>query len=238
MKKLITFLITAVLVSGMAFAGEKEEMTAVAIADYLVSARAVLADNQPLINDASKGDKGFTSDAYEKQVQIKFLAAAGIDVKSLTGKESEELHKAIFKIHNAAKEVIAEAQPQINEAGKGFKGFNPAVFGRRVGEKLQRSGIIVKQTSLKYRNDKNKPDGFESGVLKKFEAGKKDSYFEEAVVNGAKMARYMLPIQVSKGCLVCHGDPAGEKDVSGHVKEGYREGQLRGAISVMVPVKQ
>ncbi|MBF0329141.1 MAG: DUF3365 domain-containing protein [Nitrospirae bacterium] len=238
MKKIAIFLAAAALFSGIAFAGEKEEAIAVAVADYLLSARDVLSNNQILINDASKGDKGFTPDVYEKQVQVRFLAAAGIDVKSLTGKENEELHKAIYKIHAAAKEVIAEAQAQINEKGKGFKWFNPAVFGRRVGEKLQASGITVKQTSLKYRNDKNKPDEFESGMLKKFEAGKKDAHFEEAVVNGTKMARYILPVHVYKGCLSCHGDPIGEKDISGYAKEGYKEGQIRGAISVMVPIKQ
>lgn len=47
----------------------------------------------------------------------------------------------------------------------------------------------------------------------------------------------MVPLQITKGCLGCHGDPVGEKDISGHVKEGYKEGHVRGAISVMVPIK-
>jgi len=37
--------------------------------------------------------------------------------------------------------------------------------------------------------------------------------------------------------LKCHGEPAGEIDVTGHKKEGYKEGDLRGAISVAFPVR-
>jgi hypothetical protein len=31
-------------------------------------------------------------------------------------------------------------------------------------------------------------------------------------------------------------NPAGSVDVSGHKREGYKEGELRGAISITVPV--
>lgn len=45
----------------------------------------------------------------------------------------------------------------------------------------------------------------------------------------------MLPIYIESACLKCHGEPKGEKDITGHIKEGYKEGELRGAISVMIP---
>jgi len=46
----------------------------------------------------------------------------------------------------------------------------------------------------------------------------------------------MVPLYIAKSCLNCHGDPAGSTDVSGHKREGYKEGELRGAISILVPV--
>jgi hypothetical protein len=47
----------------------------------------------------------------------------------------------------------------------------------------------------------------------------------------------MVPLYIEKSCLPCHGEPAGEKDIAGRIKEGYKEGDLRGAISVVVPIK-
>jgi hypothetical protein len=48
----------------------------------------------------------------------------------------------------------------------------------------------------------------------------------------------MVPLFIEKSCLPCHGEPAGEKDITGKVKEGYKLGELRGDISVTVPVTE
>jgi general secretion pathway protein A len=44
----------------------------------------------------------------------------------------------------------------------------------------------------------------------------------------------MLPLFYSKQCLVCHGNPKGEVDISGYEKEGFKEGDLGGAISIVL----
>jgi len=241
MKKLVvifTVLITT-LSAGLLLAGDKEESIAVAVAEYMISGRAVVAKNQALINDASKGDKGFTAAAYEAQVRQEFLARTKMDITLINKSLTDEFSSTLYAVHSAAKDVIDEAQPQVNEPGKGFKGFNPAVFGARTGKKLrEKTEVIFKQTSLRYRGDYNKPDEFEAAVLKKFETGERGkAHFEEAVVSGKKVVRYMFPLYIEQSCLTCHGDPAGEKDVSGRIREGYKLGEVRGAISVIVPVK-
>jgi len=225
------------LLFNQAGAGDRLQSIAVSIADYLEAGRAVISVNQPLINDAAKGDKGFTPQVYAEQVSKEFLKRSGIDIKSLT--PSDDFGKALLAIHESAEEVVAEAQPQINESGKGFKGFIPAVFGKKVGNKLYgKSGITVKQTSLKYRNEYNQPDEFEVMVLHKFEnAAKGSTYFEEKKLGDTRVLRYVVPLYIEKSCLQCHGDPAGEKDISGRIKEGYKVDELRGAISVIVPMK-
>jgi hypothetical protein len=217
--------------------GEELNAIAVIIADYLAAGRSVIAVNQPLINDPSKGDKGFTPQAYEDQVILEFIKRSGIDIKLLT--PSDDFNKALIAIHESAKEVLAEVQPQINKKGEKFKGFIPAVFGKKVGNRFYiKSGITVKQTSLKYRGEYNKPDDFEASVLKKFEkADKGSTYYEEAKFGDTRVLRYVVPLYIEKSCLPCHGDPAGEKDITGKIKEGYKEGDLRGAISVIVPIK-
>ena len=48
--------------------------------------------------------------------------------------------------------------------------------------------------------------------------------------------RILLPLFYNKQCLTCHGQPKGQIDISGYEKEGFKEGDIGGAISVMVPV--
>ena len=238
MKKWSALILAITFISfTQAKAGVDLESIAMTIADYLTAGRVVVAENQLLINDPEKADKGFTSKVYERQVSREFLKRSGIDIKSLI--PSDDFNKTLISIHESAKEVVAEAQSQINEPGKGFKGFIPAVFGKRVGDRLyKKTGIVIKQTSLKFRGDYNKPDDFEVSILKKFEtAGKGSTYFEETKFGDTKVFRYMYPLYIEKSCLPCHGEPAGEKDIAGRIKEGYKEGDLRGAISVIVPFK-
>ena len=222
-------------VSGL-LAGEKEESIATAVAEYLISARAVIAQNQKLINDPTKGDKGLTPIVYEQQVRKDFYVRSNVDITKLG---NDDFSKALLDIHESAKQVISAAQGQINEPGKGFKGFNPAAFGARVGAELQkRSDIRVKQTSTHFRGAYNKPDEYETAILTKFASGQKgQEHTEEVVLNGNKVVRHLVPVYIAASCLTCHGDNAGEIDVSGHKKEGYKEGELRGALSILVPVK-
>ncbi len=229
--------VAVMMLFAQAGAEERLESIAMTIADYLSAGRAVVAENQPLINDPSQGDKGFTPEEYEKQVSLEFLMRSGIEIKSLI--PSDDFSKTLIAIHESAQDVIDDAQSQINEPGKVFKGFIPAVFGKRVGDRLyKKTGIVIKQTSLKYRGEYNKPDDFEASVLKRFEtSGKGSTYFEETKFGDSKVLRYMYPLYIEKSCLPCHGEPAGEKDISGRIKEGYKEGDLRGAISVIVPFK-
>lgn len=217
-------------------AGEKEESIAVAMVEYLISARVVIAQNQKLINDSTKGDKGFTPEVYEQQVRVEFLNRTSADITKLG---TDDFGKALGDIHQSAKQVVSEAQTQINQAGKEFKGFNPAAFGARVGAALQkRSDIRIKQTSTHFRATYNQPDAYELALLKKFETGSKDqNHMEETMQDGKKVLRHMVPVYIAKSCLNCHGDPVGSIDVSGHKREGYKEGELRGAISIVVPVQ-
>ena len=46
-------------------------------------------------------------------------------------------------------------------------------------------------------------------------------------------AYYFKPIVLSQDCLFCHGDPKGEKDVVGGVKEGWKAGEVHGAFVII-----
>ncbi|ACM20373.1 cytochrome c, 1 heme-binding site [Geotalea daltonii FRC-32] len=244
MKKRVSVVLVMGLVSATLlfaqnlFAAQNDEKLAKLLADYLLKGRAVIANNQSLINTSGKADKGFTAAVYEAQLADDFKKMTGLDIKNLN--TSDYNSGILQKLHNSAKEVVTEAQPQINQPGIAFKGFSPAIYGKKTGDKfLKKTGITVKQTSLKYRNPANKPDKFETDVLKKFENGwvRSKTYSEQTTSGGKKTFRYLAPVYITQMCLTCHGSPAGDMDISGRKKEGYKEGDVRGAISVSIPVK-
>lgn len=223
---------------GILCAAEKDEDMAVALVEYMVAGRLVVSRNQALINDPSKGFKGFTPDEYERQVREEFLKRTEIDIRTV--QPNTYFMTSLHQAHLAARQVIAEAQDQINVPDVGFKKFNPAVFAARLTKKFEKSvGISLKLTSQRNRNPDNRPDPFEKAALERFEADKKDTgHYDEVKEGDREYARYMVPVFLAKSCLSCHGDPVGEKDIAGYPKEGYREGDLRGAISIKFPVAQ
>ena len=120
--------------------------------------------------------------------------------------------------------------------------FIPARAGYGIGKKFsQKTGYLLKQTSLKLRNPDNAPDAFEQRVLKKFEDEKGiKEYWEINTVNQEKYFRYMLPLVVKEACLKCHES---KEKVPAFISEkyksdtavGYHLGDVRGAISLKVP---
>jgi general secretion pathway protein A len=45
-----------------------------------------------------------------------------------------------------------------------------------------------------------------------------------------------MPIHYVRDCLKCHREPKGDLDISGYPKEGARQGNLAGAITVATPL--
>jgi hypothetical protein len=44
----------------------------------------------------------------------------------------------------------------------------------------------------------------------------------------------LVPEYYVASCLSCHGQPAGEMDITGYPKEGGQEGDLGAAISITI----
>ncbi|MEK6576178.1 MAG: DUF3365 domain-containing protein [Nitrospirota bacterium] len=245
---IILFVVMALIAIGMApmraFANPDAIETGRFLAILLDAGRATVGANLPLINDPAKGDKGFTPDVFQKQLTEKFKDRTGVDLGNLKDAKVPEMAKKLLpQLVEASKGTVADNQAVINKQGVGYKGFIPATFGTQAAAKFsEKFGVYLKQTTHAglLRNPKNKADDFEAAVLKKFadpsypHAG--DKIISEAV-DGGKTIRVILPLFYGKGCLTCHGDPKGEKDISGYMKEGAKEGDLGGAISVKLAVK-
>jgi hypothetical protein len=138
------------------------------VAEHLIElvkiGRGVLSEQMKNINDPTKADKGFTGDYMAGQVVERFKKETKLDLRIPNVVPQANLYLALVQ---AEKEVVDEAQPVINKPGISFKGFIPAVFTRRVGEQFyKKSGVRVKLTGIDYRNPNNKPDDFETEVLR------------------------------------------------------------------------
>ncbi|GJQ57912.1 MAG: DUF3365 domain-containing protein [Candidatus Scalindua sp. AMX11] len=244
MHKGLVLVFSIVISSACLFAEDEKafEKRAELAAKLLVSCRAIIAQNQDLFNDPAKGDKGFTGDIYVSKVQKHFKDATGVDVSVNDATSTDPIKKILGILLVSSKTVIDENQNVLNMKGRGFKKLIPAIIGRRTGYKYNKAlgaGYNLKQTSLQFRNPANHPDSYEKEVLKEFETngypiGKGKG---EIVTNndGSKTYRYMLPLYVTSACLKCHGGPKGERDISHKIKEGYKEGEIRGAISLKFP---
>ena len=198
----------------------------------------VVSEHQATINDAAKADKGFTSDFVADQILERFKKKTKIDLRTPNVVPQANFYLTLVE---AEREVIDEAQPVINRQGVGFKGFLHAVFARRVGEHFyKKTGVRMKLTGTDYRTANSKPDEFEQEVLRMFSDPRhpKDQvYARSTVVDGRPVLRMMDPEYAAVSCLSCHGAPKGERDITGMKKEGWKEGGLAGAISVILPLK-
>ncbi|MDA3951390.1 MAG: DUF3365 domain-containing protein, partial [Spirochaeta sp.] len=79
------------------------------------------------------------------------------------------------------------------------------------------------------RNPENEPTALESDIL----AELKETGAPERIVYGEDEIRYFRPIVLTQECMLCHGDPAGEPDPIGGIKEGWNVGEIHGAFEII-----
>lgn len=222
-------------------AADTNEQISDSLATLLRTARAVISDNQNLINDPSKGDKGLSAAVVVGKAKEGYKKILKVDIASI---DAASFHgKMIAAELSAISAVMDDAQASINKQGVGFKGFLPAVFARLVTQKFNAAvgaAAKLKLTAPKeyVRNRANRPDGWESEVIEKqfrtpgYPTGKPVS--ATTMADGKKAFRLILPEYYTQSCLACHGEPKGERDITGGKKEGAKLGDLGGAISVTI----
>jgi Protein of unknown function (DUF3365) len=224
--------------TGLAQTSQKEiEQAAELLATLINAGRVVVEQNQSLINDPSKGDKGFTPNVFEQLVLSEFIHQTHIDLKSPHDSLPTPTKDLLALLLRASKEVVADAQFVINQRGIGYKNFIPATFGSQAARKFSsRSKVRIKQTTLDPRNLHNAPDAYERKVLLQLAAQPMAGPPIIEWVDGGTTLRVMTPLYYSEDCLTCHGSPKGILDISGYPREGAQAGALAGAISIHIPV--
>jgi uncharacterized protein DUF3365 len=157
----------------------------------------------------------------------------------------------------AAANVLEETKSVLQGA---LSGGNPATalrvcasVAQSIARKHEEEGWRVRRVSDKIRNPADTPDAYERELLGAWQAEKKagrlapTTEHQEIVTEGGRSYfRYMKPIFIAApACLQCHGDPAKlAPGVAEALRElypddqatGYAVGDLRGAISISIPV--
>jgi general secretion pathway protein A len=216
--------------------------TARLLAVLLDSGRIVVGRAQSAINNPRLEDKGFSSTVFESQLRKEFQTRTRHDLHSLAGAPMPESAKPLLlRLSFFMQKAVHDVQPEINKKGIGFKGFIPATFGTQVAERFSRdTGLKLRQIGppgTEPRNPNNKPDDQEELLLHAMRKNhpRVGDHIVEQQLDGGEGVRVMLPLFYNRQCLACHGGPKGEIDISGYEKEGFKEGDLGGAISIVLP---
>jgi len=102
---------------------------------------------------------------------------------------------------------------------------NPAFVTRELANYAAQEGTYwFHITSLKLINPDNAPDAIEKYALDMFARGKIKELVRKERLNGRRVLRYIAPLYIEEPCLECHAF------------QGYRLGDVRGAISIFLPM--
>ena len=120
----------------------------------------------------------------------------------------------------------------------------PQVVATQVARRVtQNSKFYVRQVSLRYRNPENRPDQFETTQLKAFARDPSSEVYEIVENGGPRAFRYMQPMLATASCLECHGSYESAPNFvqkrfpPGHISYNYKVGEVIGAVSVTIPMK-
>jgi hypothetical protein len=172
--------------------------------------------------------------AQAQAVDIEQQAQKSREASKMLGKELKSTLQASMKANGPIDSVsVCRVQaPQI------------------AGKVSHLTGMSVARTSLRTRNQANKPDAWEKSVLEQFEQRKSKGeevgaleYYELTEHEGKKVFRYMKAIPTAEVCLSCHGsniaEPLAAKINSLYPDDmatGFTVGDIRGAFTVIQPV--
>lgn len=114
-------------------------------------------------------------------------------------------------------------------------------------------GVTIRRVTEKTRNPVDAPDTYERRILAQFAEMARNkqitpttAHVEVVTHEGRNVLRFLKPVMIGKTCLGCHGSadsiPA---DVGAALRAhypsdlatGYADGELRGAVSVVVPLE-
>lgn len=111
--------------------------------------------------------------------------------------------------------------------GRQLTMINPAYMTRQLSEiAAARNRVQFRITSLDPIRPENTPMPWEESAMKGFSSPGEELYKWSKADTGEQIFQYIAPLITELACLKCHA------------KQGYEEGDLRGAISITIPVTE
>jgi hypothetical protein len=163
---------------------------------------------------------------------------------------------ALAEAREAAKELSGEIRGLLMQelSRGGYEGAVSACATKaqaRTTEYRRASGNDIRRVSLRRRNPANEPDAYERAVLESFdrlpvEARPAAEHWEVVTERGRQTLRYLKPLVAGAMCLTCHGAKESiprpvqavlDREYPDDRATGYAAGDVRGAVSVRVPLR-
>lgn len=151
--------------------------------------------------------------------------------------------------------LMGEVQRNIKERGLAATVSHCATRAQEISTLVgAEEGVTIRRVTEKTRNPVDAPDTYERRILAQFADMAAEGRIDPSTVHaevlsmeGRNVLRFLKPIMIGKTCLGCHGDAGSiPADVAQALRThypsdlatGYREGELRGAVSVIVPLDE
>ena len=111
------------------------------------------------------------------------------------------------------------------ESGADLTLRNPAAMMTEISNITEMgTGVSFHLVSQDALNPDNSPDDWENSALRALETGEVEFVEMSGMVDGEKVYRYIEPLEVDATCTGCHQG------------QGYNEGDLRGGITINIPL--
>lgn len=124
-----------------------------------------------------------------------------------------------------------EANPYLNlptvtdTTGREYFLRNPAMVTRELSSYAKRDGLgHFRVTSLRPVNPNNYPDTFETRSLEEIQQGHLEEVLDVQNSPAGRVVRFIAALRVSESCLRCHA------------RHGYEVGDIRGGLSITIPI--
>lgn len=198
------------------------------------SAHWVASRSHQALNDPKKT----TGESWGRLIRLLYERLSGLPLQQANWESRSALRGLLSGIGTS----LQNHQRRLLRWKRTGKGRPPYYTGERL---LREAGVVLRADTgiglhlagVTARTARGRADAFETNAIGLFRkigrATAEKGYGEQ----GGESYRYVRPVYTEKPCLNCHGtSPYGRpRDLLGFPREGYREGSLRGVISVVIP---
>ena len=163
------------------------------------------------------------------------------DTRSDLAKEAGNVRGMLMATRRIYHKQFLDSELPVNAKTVGFLPAHAMSLISRDFPNWTDSGLYFNNVSDRPRNPANQADAFELEAMAWFRANTeaKERFVEITAGDGKRYYHFTAPLRIEAYCLKCHGDrQAAPATISSQYDEGfgYQVGELRGLMSIKIPV--